>query len=151
MDTAIQIKNTVLAGLAAAGGFLVSALGGWDVTLQVLVGFMAADYITGLVVAGVFHNSGKTENGALESRAGFKGLVRKCGILLLVFLAVMLDRATGYGFIRPAVCLFFIANEGLSILENLGLMGVPYPAFLKNMLEALKKQGDDGKTNGKGT
>lgn len=149
MDTAIHIKNTVLAGLAAAGGFLVSALGGWDVTLQVLVGFMAADYITGLVVAGVFHNSGKTENGALESRAGFKGLVRKCGILLLVFLAVMLDRATGYGFIRPAVCLFFIANEGLSILENLGLMGVPYPAFLKNMLEALKKQGDDGKTNGK--
>lgn len=149
MDTAVQIKNMVLAGAAACGSFLVNILGGWDVTLQVLVGFMAADYITGLVVAGVFHKSGKTENGALESRAGFKGLVRKCGILLLVLLAVLLDQATGLSFIRTAVCFFFIANEGLSILENLGLMGVPYPAFLKNMLEALKKQADEGKTDGK--
>lgn len=146
METAVQIKNTVLGALAMAGSVLVNFLGGWDITLQVLVGFMAADYLTGLIVAGVFHNSGKTENGALESRAGFKGLVRKCAILLLVFLAVLLDGATGQGFIRPAVCFFFIANEGLSILENFGLMGVPYPKFLKNMLEALKKQADDGKT-----
>ncbi len=144
MDTAIRIKNAVAAGAAAVGGTVIHLLGGWDVTLQVLIGFMAADYLTGLVVAGVFHNSGKTESGALESRAGFKGLARKCAVLGLVFLAAMLDNAAGQGFIRPAVCLFFIANEGISVLENVGLMGVPYPAFLRDMLEALKKQGDQG-------
>lgn len=145
METAVHIKNAICGALAVAGGAVTSLLGGWDITLQVLLCCMAADYITGLIVAGVFHNSGKSATGALESRAGFKGLVRKCAVLLLVFLAALLDTYTGHSFVRPAVCLFFIANEGLSILENIGLMGVPYPAFLKNMLEALKKQGDQGK------
>lgn len=145
MDTAIRIKNAVLAGTSALSAVLLHLLGGWDAALQVLVGAMAADYITGIVVAGVFHRSGKTENGVLESRAGFKGLCRKCAVLLLVFLGELLDRLTGCGFVRTAVCLFFTANEGISILENVGLMGVPYPAFLKSMLEALKKQGNDGK------
>lgn len=140
----ITIKNIVLAVCAALGSIISNALGGWDVTLQVLVGFMVADYLTGLVVAGVFHKSKKSESGSLESRAGFQGLIRKCAILMLVLLGVMLDHATHSTFIRPAICFFFIANEGLSILENLGLMGVPYPAFLKNMLEALKKNADDG-------
>ena len=147
METAVHIKNAICGALAVAGGAVTSLLGGWDITLQVLLCCMAADYITGLIVAGVFHNSGKSATGALESRAGFKGLVRKCAVLLLVFLAALLDTYTGHSFVRPAVCLFFIANEGLSILENIGLMGVPYPAFLKNMLEALKKQGDQGKEN----
>lgn len=145
METAVHIKNAICGALAVAGGAVTSLLGGWDITLQVLLCCMAVDYITGLIVAGVFHNSGKSATGALESRAGFKGLVRKCAVLLLVFLAALLDTYTGHSFVRPAVCLFFVANEGLSILENIGLMGVPYPAFLKNMLEALKKQGDQGK------
>lgn len=142
MDRVVNIKNVVLGALAAAGAVLTEHLGGWDVALQVLVGFMAADYLTGLVVAGVFKCSAKSESGALESRAGFKGLVRKGGVLLLVYLAVLLDKATGAEYIRTAVCFFFIANEGLSILENLGLMGVPYPKFLKNMLQALKDKND---------
>ena len=144
MEAAIRMKNMVLGVLAMIGSALSNLLGGWDITLQILLCCMAADYITGLVVAGVFHNSGKTQTGALESRVGFKGLVRKCAILLLVFLAALLDAYTGHSFVRPAVCMFFVANEGLSILENIGLMGVPYPAFLENMLEALKKQGNDG-------
>lgn len=144
MEEIVRVKGWVLAAGSALGGIVLELLGGWDLTLQALLCCMAADYLTGLLVAGVFHNSGKTESGTLESRAGFKGLVKKCGILLLVFLAVMLDRATGHGFVRPAVCLFFVANEGISILENVGLMGVPYPASLRNMLEALKKRGDEG-------
>lgn len=142
MDQVIHIKNVVLAALAATGAVVAEHLGGWDVALQVLVGFMAADYLTGLIVAGVFKRSAKSESGALESRAGFKGLVRKGGVLLLVYLAVLLDKATGAEYIRTAVCFFFIANEGLSILENLGLMGVPYPTFLKNMLQALREKND---------
>lgn len=144
MEKIVSLKNLVLAGLAAVGGGLLRLLGGWDMTLQLLVGCMAADYVSGLLLAGVFHRSNKTETGALESRAGWKGLVRKCAILLPVFLGALLDGAVGTGFVRPAVCLFFAANEGLSVLENLGLMGVPYPDFLKNMLEALREKSDKG-------
>lgn len=143
MERIITLKNLILAALAALGQTLLRLLGGWDMSLELLVGFMAADYITGLLVAGVFHRSGKTESGTLSSRAGYLGLARKCATLLPVFLGAMLDRAAGSDFVRPAVCLFFAANEGLSVLENLGLMGLPYPAFLRNMLEALKQQNDD--------
>lgn len=139
------MQKRILALLAAAGGVVIQALGGWDGALQGLVAFMAADYVTGLVVAGVFRRSGKTEGGGLESRAGFLGLVRKGGILLLVFLGTLLDSLPGGGFVRPAVCCFFMANEGLSILENLGLMGVRYPRFLREMLEVMGEDADKGK------
>lgn len=144
MNNISQIKNVVFAALAAAGAMITHALGGWDLTLKALVAFMAVDYVTGLLVAAVFRRSPKTERGALSSHAGFIGLVRKCDILLLVLLAAMLDNMTGSGYIRAGVCLFFTANEGLSILENLGLMGVPYPEFLRDMLEAMHKQSDKG-------
>lgn len=146
MENVVYIKNAVLAALAALGTFVANALGGWDAALQVLIGLMAADYVTGLIVAGVFKRSGKSETGALESRAGFKGIVRKCTILMLVWVAAMLDRLTGAAYIRTAVCLFFIGNEGLSILENTALMGVPYPAFVRNALEAMRDKGDGAKT-----
>ena len=84
MNQSFFTKTTILAALSTAGAALAQALGGWDGALQGLVAFMAADYVTGLVVAGVFRRSGKTEGGGLESHAGFLGLVRKGGILLLV-------------------------------------------------------------------
>lgn len=149
METVINIKDMVLVTLAAIGSVLANLFGGWDVTLQVLIGCMAVDYATGWVVAAVFKKSPKSEGGALESRAGFKGLVRKVGILALVLVAVWLDKLLGAAYVRVAVCLFFIANEGLSILENLGLMGVPLPPFLKNMLEAMKEKSGNGKAEGK--
>lgn len=145
-----KLKNIVLGGLSVAGSLLLRALGGWDGTLFALMAFMGMDYLTGLVLAGVFKRSPKTEGGAIESRAGFKGLVRKCCILLLVFLGVVLDRMLGTVIVRPAVCLFFTANEGISILENLGLMGVPYPKFLSDMLERLRQSGDSGENIKKG-
>lgn len=144
MNNFSDIKNLVIGVLAAAGAVAAEALGGWDVALKALLSFMAADYITGLIVAAVFRRSPKTQQGALSSRAGFMGLLRKCCILLVVLLAVVLDGMAGTGgFIRAGVCLFFTANEGLSILENLGLMGVPYPRFLREMLEAMRKQSDE--------
>ena len=138
MEKAVQIKNTLLLIFSLIGSFIANQLGGWDHTLQVLIGIMAADYITGVIVAAVFKKSGKSESGALSSSAGFIGLCKKCVILILVWAAVMLDKVAGSDFARQAVCLFFIANEGISVLENAGLMGVKYPAFLKNMLEALR-------------
>ena len=138
------IKDVILAVLAGLGAMAESVLGGWDALIQVLVAMMAADYITGLAVAAIWHRSNKSETGAADSRAGFKGLVRKCAILLLVYIGVLLDAATGAHYIRSAVALFFIGNEGLSLLENVGLMGVKYPQFLENMLEALRDRGDGG-------
>lgn len=145
MERAVQVKNGVLAMLAVVGSAVSSAFGGWDGFLQILIAMMVCDYITGILVAGVWKRSGKTKNGALSSSVGFKGIVKKCMILMLVWLAVMMDSAMGVRVARTAVCLFFIGNEGLSLLENIGLMGVPYPAFLKNALEQLKQRGDEGK------
>lgn len=138
------IKNGILAGLAVFGSFAANALGGWDASLQVLIALMVADYITGVLVAAVWHKSSKSSSGTLNSVAGFKGILKKCAILALVWIGVLLDNATGADYIRTAVVLFFIGNEGISLLENLGLMGVPYPAFLKKSLEALHDQGYQG-------
>lgn len=140
MNSAVQMKNVVLGVLATAGSVIAQALGGWDMALKVLIRFMILDYATGWLVAAVWKKSSKSETGALNSNAGFKGLVKKGIIVALVWMATMLDRVTGSDFVRTAVCLFFIANEGLSILENTAIMGVPYPSFVKNMLDAMKDQ-----------
>lgn len=139
---AVEIKNTVLAALAAVGTFIANALGGWDAALAVLVGCMAADYVTGLLVGLIFHASPKTEGGGLASGECFKGLIRKCLILMFVWLGAMLDQVIGAAYVRTAIILFYIGNEGLSILENAGYMGAKYPKFLRQALEALRDKGD---------
>ena len=143
------VKNGILAVFSVIGSFAANSLGGWDASLQVLIALMVTDYITGVLVAAVWHKSSKSSSGTLNSVAGFKGILKKCAILLLVWIGVLLDNATGANYIRTAVVLFFIGNEGISLLENLGLMGVPFPAFLRCALEALRDQGDKGKEGGK--
>lgn len=140
----IEIKDMILAALAVIGSAVAKALGGWDGALQALLVLMALDYITGVLVAAVWHKSGKTDSGGVSSAAGFKGLLRKAVMLLVVFLAAQMDKTLGIDYVRTAACLFYIANEGLSILENTAIMGVPYPAFIRNMLDAMKKENDEG-------
>lgn len=122
-------------GLAACGGAIAGMLGGWDPLLRVLVTLMAADYITGLLVA-VMGKSAKTEYGGLSSKVGAMGLARKGLMLMVVLLAALMDSVMGTGgaMCRDAACWFYIANEGISILENVGLAGAPYPAKLKELL-----------------
>ena len=139
-----EMKDVILAALAAAGSAIAGALGGWDAALSTLLILMAVDYVTGVLVAAVWHKSAKTDSGGVSSAAGFKGLLRKAVILLMVLLGAMMDRTMGIDYVRTAVCLFYVANEGLSILENTAIMGVPYPAFVKNMLDALRKKTDEG-------
>ena len=138
------MKNWILTAVGVVGGFISSLFGGWTAILTTLIICMAVDYITGLIVAGVFHKSPKTETGALESRAGFKGLLRKFTILFFVLIAHRLDLATGFSYIRDAVCIFFVCNEVLSIVENAILMGVPIPPVIKKALGQLqnKEEGD---------
>ena len=147
MENITQIKNTILAIVAGVGTFIAQELGGWDAGMKVLVGMMAADYITGVLIAMFWHKSRKTENGTLDSRAGFKGLIKKCMILLMVWIGVLLDESIGQDICRTAVILFFVGNEGLSLVENLAIMGVPCPQKVKGMLEAMHDEGDAGKSD----
>lgn len=132
-----------LSAFSAACTIILQALGGWDVPLQLLAWCMAVDYITGLAVALIWHKSKKSADGSFESKASIKGLFRKMCYIAVVFIAVKLDDATGNGTVfRTATILFFTANDGLSILENLGVMGVPFPQFMKDAFAALKEKAD---------
>lgn len=141
------MKNAICTGVGVVGSFIASLFGGWTASLTTLLIFMAVDYVTGLVVAGVFHNSPKTETGALESRAGLKGLIRKTMVLLFVLIGFRLDLAMGTTYIKDAVCIAFIANELLSIVENAGLMGLPIPAVITNAVDILKKKHIEAEKN----
>ena len=121
-----------------SGAFISDLLGGWDTGLQSLLIFMAIDYLTGLIVAGVFKNSKKTEQGALESHAAWKGLLRKGTSLAVVLIACRLDILLQTTIIRDATVIAYVANELLSITENIGLMGVPLPKMITNAIEVLK-------------
>lgn len=143
MNTAKSIYYTVLAGIAAIGGVASQYLGGWDQLTQLLAWAMAIDYLTGALCAAVWHKSPKTPTGGYESRAGFKGLVRKGVIILIVMIAAELDKLANTTAMRTATILFFAANDGMSILENLGIMGVPYPPALKNAFEVLRRKSED--------
>lgn len=139
--------NVVYSVVGAVGGFIAMAFGGWSDALITLIVFMSVDYITGLTVAGIFKKSKKSENGALESRAGFKGLCRKGVALLIVLVAVRLDIVMHTSYIKDAVIIAFIANEAISIVENAGLMGLPIPTVIVKAIDVLKKESEKVNTN----
>lgn len=138
----IGMKSLITTVFGVIGAFITSLFGGWDAALTTLVIFMAIDYATGLIVAGVFHNSSKTESGALESRAGWKGLCRKGMTLLIVLIACRLDLIMNTNFVRDAVVIGYIANETISIVENAGLMGLPIPSAITKAIEVLTKKNE---------
>lgn len=124
------------------GGFIAYLFGGWNAALSALVIFMTIDFISGLVVAGVFKKSSKTKNGALESKAGFKGICKKIMMLLLVAIGYRLDLLIDTTYIKDSVCIAFMANELISIIENAGIMGIPIPKVITNAIDVLKGKGD---------
>ena len=136
------MKDWFCIAVGALGSAIASLYGGWDAALQTLIIFMAVDYITGLIVAGVFHTSPKTKTGTLESRAGWKGLCRKGVSLLVVLVACRLDAIIGSSFIRDATVIAFACNETISIIENAGLMGVPIPAALTKAVDVLRQRAE---------
>lgn len=140
----------LIEGLAALGGVALSFFAGMPPIIWVLIAIMSLDYVTGLI-CGAMGKSPKTENGYLESRAAFKGLLKKVLILLVVLLAALLDRAVAMGAgiefeaAAGATCLWFIASEGISVLENAAAMEIPIPQILLRMLELFRAKGDGGK------
>ena len=133
------MKMKVITGVGILGSLVTSIFGGWSEAMTTLFIFMVIDYITGLIVAGVFHKSPKSENGALESKAGWKGLCRKGMILLFVLVGHRLDLVIGASYIKDAVCIAFIVNELISLIENAALMGVPIPQIITKAIDLLQK------------
>ena len=146
------VWDRVIKLVAAAFGVVAGAMGGWDALLSVLMAMIAADYASGTVVAWM-GRSAKTEYGGPSSKVGAQGLLKKGLMLLVVLVAAMLDKAMGVSVAvcRDAACWFYIANEGLSLIENLALAGVPFPERLKELL-GQKKQESSGlhQASGKG-
>lgn len=135
------MKEFICAALAGIGTFLTFIFGDWDVALQCLVIAITLDYISGIIKAFV--------NKELSSKIGVKGILKKVGVLVVVALAVLIDKITGEsGAVRTLVIYYFVANEGLSIVENLGEAGLPIPDVIKKALKSLKNE-SKGKTNGK--
>ena len=139
------MKNAIICIGGTVGSAIAALFGGWDASIITLLIFMAIDYATGLIVAGVFHKSKKTESGALESRAGWKGLIKKCVTLLFIDIAVRLDLLIGSNYIRDGVCIAFILNEVLSIVENAGLMGIPIPMIITKAIDVLQSKTEDNR------
>lgn len=136
------MKNMICTVFGIIGAAISSFFGGWSTGLATLLIFMGIDYLSGLIVAGVFHNSPKSDGGALESRAGWKGLVRKGMTLLIVLIGCRLDMLLGIMYIRDALVIAFILNELLSIIENAGLMGISIPKPLENAIELLREKSE---------
>ncbi len=139
----VAAKNFILAAIAGTASLFTQWLGGWDIFLKTLVAFMIVDYVTGITVAFIFHKSDKTNTGGASSKECYKGIVKKMCVLALVGVGVSVDNITGSNYVRSATIFFFLGNEGLSILENIGLMGVKYPSFIKKALEVIKETGDN--------
>ena len=129
MGNTKTIFNSIVALVGTVATWL---FGGWDIALMILVAFIIIDYLTGLIVAFI--------NKEVDSKIGFKGILKKTLILFALIVAVLLDRLINQGtwVSRTVVCYFFIANEGLSILENIGKCGVPLPKRLTDILRQLK-------------
>ena len=130
--------------ITAAGAFITALVGEWDGAIITLLLFMAADWITGLTVAGVFKKSPKSETGSLESRVGLKGLCRKGAMLLIVIIAYRLDIMAGLnGILRTGAIITLVCNEALSVLENVSLMGVKYPAIVDRVIRQILGENED--------
>lgn len=132
-----EIVGACQLAFAAVGGAVGWFIGGWDGFLYALIAFVVIDYLTGLLAAGVQKK--------LSSEVGFKGIAKKVTIFLLVGIAniVDVDVLQNGSVLRTAVIFFYLSNEGLSILENAGNIGLPVPEKLKSMLAQLKDKGDD--------
>ncbi len=137
-----EITTLMYAAGAVCLEWLAGALGGWDVYLVALIAAMVLDYLSGVLLAAFWHKSTKTETGRLESKAGWKGLVRKIMTLAFVGVGYVLDLVSGLGYVRKLVILGFFLNELLSLIENAGLMGLKLPAILLDTIEILSQKAE---------
>ena len=144
------MKEKILQALAAAAGAVVSFFSGMPPLVWILLAVMSLDYLTG-IICGILGKSTKTEHGGLSSSTAFTGLMKKVLILIVVMVAALVDHAVQMGAgiefaaVTGATCLWFIASEGMSIIENAATMGVKVPGVLLKALEIMHDNGDTPK------
>ena len=136
--------DRITKAIFAVAGAVAGLFGEWNTMLTIFVVMMAIDYITGLIVAAC-GRSPKTEGGRLSSKAGFVGICRKAVMMLLILVATLLDKSLGNETMvfQSSLVFYYIANEGLSILENAALLGVKFPSKLQRALEAMQEREDE--------
>lgn len=126
----MNVISAIKVGLTAVITWIGWLVGGYDTMMVTLLLFMCADYISG-IMCGI-------TNKELSSEIGFKGIFKKIMILLLVGVTNLLGQATGIEGLRYIVISFYLANEGISIIENASILGLPVPQKIKDVLEQLK-------------
>ena len=134
----VNYKDAACAVFAGIGAWIAQAYGGWTQAMTALVVFIIADVATGLL-CGLAKKSPNTEGGGLSSKVMREGAAKKVEIFFILLMAAWLDIAMHVTIWKDAACIYYIAEEGLSILENAGALGLPIPDKLKNAIEALKK------------
>ncbi len=139
----MTLKGIICTAIGLIGAWVSEVFGGWDAALTTLVLFMSIDYITGVLLAGVFHRSSKSETGGLKSTIGWQGICKKGVTLAIVLVATRLDILLGTAYIKDAVIIAFCANELISIVENAGLMGVPMPDIIIKAIDILRSKDDN--------
>lgn len=139
----MKIKNVFCSFIGLVGTTIISALGGYDIMIETLLFFMVVDYVTGLYIAGVLHKSPKTKSGGLSSTKGYHGLVKKVMVLVLVAVMYRVDLLFDIDYLRNGSIIAFCFQEGISIIENAGLMGVAIPDVVKRGIDLLNKEVDD--------
>ena len=127
--------------LGVLGSFISCVHGKCDIPLRTLILFMVIDYISGILIAVFFKKSPKSERGTLKSEVGWKGIGKKGMMLIYVFAGVHLDILMNNDYIGNTICIGFIVNELISIIENAGIMGIPMPTVLKNIIDILNENG----------
>lgn len=120
-------------------GIVFSALGGHDILLHILIAMVVTDYCSGIAVG--------IKNRELSSKTGFNGIIKKAFIFSVVYMANLADIATGADIFRNVAVMFYISNEGISVLENLGKIGVKYPQKIKDFLIQLGDEKNDSSKN----
>lgn len=139
----MKLKNVFCSFMGLVGTTIINALGGYDIMIETLLFFMVVDYLTGLYIAGVLHKSPKTKSGGLSSTKGYHGLVKKVMVLVLVAVMYRVDLLFNINYLRNGSIIAFCFQEGISIIENAGLMGVAIPEVVKRGIDLLNKEVGD--------
>lgn len=139
----MNLKGIVCTSIGIVGALISDLFGGWDAAMTTLIVFMSIDYITGIIVAGVFRQSKKSDTGGLKSNVGWQGLCRKGVTLALVLMSCRLDIMMGTAYIKDTVVIAFCTNELISIVENAGLMGIPMPNIITRAIDILKHDSEE--------
>ena len=136
-------EGIVKGSVAWFGGACLYLVGGFDLFLEGLLMLMVIDYILGMTIAGVYHRSPKSCNGGLNSNVGFLGIFKKVTGILFVIIAVEMQKVTGIPGIREGVLIALTVNELVSIIEHAGVMNLPVPKVLANMVDVLRNKGEE--------